>query len=137
MIRRKNRQALQQDLYVLSAEVSALAADPPDDPSLALNELRQRVSRLRADFEKVASGIGSGKPATVIAMADNIVDPVEDALSERPFATIALGLGLGFVLGMVWGRTLAFPVSGTKQRGETRGKHKKGPPISGRTSDVT
>ena len=103
MNRRKNRQALQQDLYVLSAEVSALAADPPDDPSLALNELRQRLSRLRVDVEKVASGIGSGKPATVIAMADNIVDPVEDALSERPLATIALGLGLGFILGMVSG----------------------------------
>jgi ElaB/YqjD/DUF883 family membrane-anchored ribosome-binding protein len=103
MVRRKNLQTLQQDLDVLSAEVSDLAASPPDDPSQAL-KLRQRISRVRADFQKVASDLGSNSPATVVAMADKIVDPVEDTLSERPIATIALGFGLGFILGMMWGR---------------------------------
>ena len=105
MVRRKNLQTLQDDLDVLLAEVSDLAAGPPDDPSLALDALRKRISRVRMDFQKVASDVGSRKPATVVAMADKIVDPVEDALSERPIATIALGwFGLGFVLGMMWGR---------------------------------
>ena len=105
MARRKNLQILQQDLDVLSAEVSDLAASPPDEePSQALEELRKRVSRVRADFRKVASEISSNKPTTVVAVADKIVDPVEDTLGERPIATIALGFGLGFILGKMWRR---------------------------------
>ena len=102
--RRKNLQALQQDLDVLSAEVSDLAAAPPDNPSLVLEELRKRISRVRADLRKVASDIGSDSPPTVVAMADKIVDPVEDVLSDRPLTTIALGFGLGFLMGLVWRR---------------------------------
>jgi ElaB/YqjD/DUF883 family membrane-anchored ribosome-binding protein len=100
MVRRRILQTLQQDLDVLSAELSDLAADPPDDPSLALDELRERINRVREDVEKVTSESNSPSPA--LAMADKIVDPIEDTLSERPVATIALGLGLGFLYGLVW-----------------------------------
>ena len=102
MVRSKNLQTLQQDLDVLSAELSVLAAGPFDDPSLALNELRKRINRVRADVQKVTSESNSPSPA--LAMADKIVEPVEDTLSQRPIATIALGFGLGFLLGLVWGR---------------------------------
>ena len=105
MARRKSLQTLQEDLDVLSAEISDLAAAPPgEEPSQAPEELRKRISRVRADFRKVASEISSNKPTTVVAMADKIVDPVEDTLGERPIATIAAGLGLGFILGMMWRR---------------------------------
>ena len=100
---RKNLQTLQEELDVLSAEVSDLVTVPPDDPSLALDGLRKRISRLRADLRKLASDVGS-VPPTVVAMADKIVEPVEDMLGERPIATIAIGLGLGFILGMMWRR---------------------------------
>ena len=100
MVRRKNLLTLQQDLDVLSGELSDLAAGPPDDPSLGLNELRKRINRVRADVQKVTSENTSPSPA--LAMADKIVDPVEDTLSERPIATIALGFGLGVLLGLVW-----------------------------------
>jgi ElaB/YqjD/DUF883 family membrane-anchored ribosome-binding protein len=82
--------------------VRAQRQGPPDDPSLALNELRKRLNRVRADVQNVTSESNSPSPA--LAMADKIVDPVEDALGERPIATIALGFGLGFLLGLVWGR---------------------------------
>jgi ElaB/YqjD/DUF883 family membrane-anchored ribosome-binding protein len=101
---RRNLQTLQQDLDVLSAEVSDLVAIPPDDPSLALDGLRKRIRRVRADFQKMASGIGSDSPATAADMADYVIEPVKDALSARPVATIALGFGLGFILGLAWRR---------------------------------
>ena len=104
MARRKNLQTLQEDLDVLSAEISDLAAAPPSEEPQAREELRKRISRVRADFRKVASELSSDKPTTVVAVADKIVEPVEDALGERPIATIALGLGLGFILGMMWRR---------------------------------
>ena len=94
MARRKSLQTLQEDLDVLSAEISDLAAAPPgEEPSKAPEELRKRISRVRADFQKVAAEISSNK-STAVAIADKIVDPVEDTLSERPIATIALGFGL-------------------------------------------
>jgi hypothetical protein len=52
----------------------------------------------------VASEISSDKPTNVVAVADKIVDPVEDTLGERPIATIAMGFGLGFILGKMWRR---------------------------------
>ena len=103
-VRRKNLQTLQEDLDVLSADVSDLAAVPPGDPSLVLDEVRKRIRRVRADFQKVASDIGRDSPATVVAIADKIIHPVEDSLSQRPIATIAIGFGLGFILGRAWRR---------------------------------
>jgi ElaB/YqjD/DUF883 family membrane-anchored ribosome-binding protein len=104
-VRRKTLRTLQEDLDVLSAEVSDLAAAPADGPSLALDEVRKRIRRVRADFQKLAADISSKSPAaTTVAMADKIIDPVEDSLSQRPMATVAIGFGLGFILGLLWRR---------------------------------
>ena len=101
---RRNLQTLEQDLDILSAEVADLRTAPPDDQSPALDEVRKRIGRLRADLRRVASDIGRDRGATVVGIADGLVDPVEESLSERPMATIALGFGLGFILGLAWRR---------------------------------
>ena len=103
-VRRKNLQTVQEDLDVLSAEVSDLAAAPPDDPSLVIDEVRKRIRHVRADFQRLASDIGRDSPAAAVAIADKIIDPVEDSLRQRPIATIAIGFGLGFILGLAWRR---------------------------------
>jgi ElaB/YqjD/DUF883 family membrane-anchored ribosome-binding protein len=100
----RNLQTLQQDLDALSAEVADSRTAPLDDQSPALDEGRKRIRRLRADLRKVASDIRSDRRATVVSMADSIVNPVEDSLSERPMATTALGFGLGFIFGLTWRR---------------------------------
>jgi ElaB/YqjD/DUF883 family membrane-anchored ribosome-binding protein len=99
----KDLQKLQQDLDVLSAEVAALVARPPDEATLVLHELRKRINSVRADFQEVKNE--SAGSSTAFAMADKIVDPVENTLSERPIATLALGFGFGLVFGLVWGRS--------------------------------
>jgi hypothetical protein len=62
--------------YLPAADCQATGDDP--------------VSRVRAGFRNVASEISSNKPTAVVAVADKMVDPVEDTLRERPIATIAL-----------------------------------------------
>src|SRR5262245_52990588 len=105
MVRTKNLQTLQEELDTLSAEVADLVAVPPDDPTPALDCLEKHIGRVRADFQRVAADANSKSPAaTAVAMADKIVEPVEDALSPRPVATIAFGFGLGFILGWAWRR---------------------------------
>ena len=50
----------------------------------------------------MASALGSQSPGPIIEVADKVIEPVEDMLSEHPITTIALGFGLGFVLGFAW-----------------------------------
>jgi ElaB/YqjD/DUF883 family membrane-anchored ribosome-binding protein len=102
-VKKANLQTLQQDVDALSEELSKQSIVPPGDQSL--DEVRRRVRRIRADFGKVASDLRErNSRAAVVQMADKIVDPVEDSLSERPIATIALGFALGFTLGLTWRR---------------------------------
>jgi ElaB/YqjD/DUF883 family membrane-anchored ribosome-binding protein len=102
--RTRNLQTLQQDLDALSAEVADLLRAPLDDQSPALDKARKRIRRLRADLRKAASDIRNDRRATVVRIANRLLDPVEDSLSERPMATIALGFGLGFIFGLGWRR---------------------------------
>jgi ElaB/YqjD/DUF883 family membrane-anchored ribosome-binding protein len=99
---RRNLQALKEDLDVLAVEAAHLAASPPDDANPALHELRQSLNRVRADFQHVIYQRGS--PSSAFAVADKIVEPVENSLSARPVATLAVGFGLGLLLGLMWRR---------------------------------
>ena len=96
---RRDLRVLEQDLAALSEEVAKLG-NSPDDRSR--KETSNRIKRVRADLEKMASALGSESPGPIIEVADKAIEPVEDLLSEHPIATVALGLGLGLVLGFAW-----------------------------------
>ena len=96
---RRDLRVLEQDLAALSEEVAKLG-NSPDDQSR--KETSNRIRRVRADLEKMASALGSESPGPIIEVADKAIEPVEDLLSEHPIATVALGLGLGLVLGFAW-----------------------------------
>ncbi len=101
MAKRNSLLILQEDLDVLSAEVLDLATLPPEAQSLALEETRKRIRRVRMDIRKVASEMSSDRPA-VVTMADNLLEPVENSLSAHPVTTITAGFALGFILGLNW-----------------------------------
>ena len=96
---RRDLRVLEQDLAALSDEVAKLG-NLPDEQSI--KETSSRIRRVRADLEKMASALGSESPGPIIEVADKVIEPVEDMLSEHPITTIALGFGLGFVLGFAW-----------------------------------
>ena len=98
---RRDLQVLQQDLAALSDEVAKLGTLPDGQ---SIKEARNRIGRVRADLEKVASALVSKGPGPIVEMADKAIEPVEDLLSEHPITTIALGFGLGFGLGFAWRR---------------------------------
>ena len=98
---RRDLRVLQQDLAALSADVAKLG-NLPDDQSI--KEASNRIRRVRADLEKLASALGSESPGPIVEVADTVIEPVEDLLGEYPITTIALGFGLGFGLGFAWRR---------------------------------
>ena len=98
---RRDLRVLQEDLAALSGDVAKLG-NLPDDQSI--KEANNRIRRVRADLEKLASALGSESPGPIVEMADKVIEPVEDLLGEYPVTTIALGFGLGFGLGFAWRR---------------------------------
>ena len=95
---RRDLRVLEQDLAALSEEVAKLG----NTRRPIKKETSNRIKRVRADLEKMASALGSESPGPIIEVADKAIEPVEDLLSEHPIATVALGLGLGLVLGFAW-----------------------------------
>jgi ElaB/YqjD/DUF883 family membrane-anchored ribosome-binding protein len=41
---------------------------------------------------------------SVREVTDNLARAVDKSLAERPYTTLAMALGLGFVLGVLWAR---------------------------------
>jgi len=98
---RRDLWVLQEDLTALSDDVAKLG-NTPDDQSI--REARNRIKRVRTDLEKLALSLGSESPGPIVEMADTVIEPVEDLLGAHPITTIALGFGLGVVVGVVWRR---------------------------------
>jgi len=40
----------------------------------------------------------------VRAVGDNLVNAVDDSLKKRPYTTLALAIGIGFLFGATWRR---------------------------------
>jgi ElaB/YqjD/DUF883 family membrane-anchored ribosome-binding protein len=57
--------------------------------------------------EKVAAGIDERHVeavASVRQVSDNLARAIDKSLAERPYTTLVMALGFGFVLGALWAR---------------------------------
>ena len=98
----RDLRVLEQDLAALSAEVEQLGNSPDIQSKTKASD---RIRRVRVDLEKLAASVeDSESPGPIVEMADRVIEPVEDLLSERPITTIAFGFGLGCALGFAWKR---------------------------------
>jgi len=61
----------------------------------------------RANVRSVVSDAqGKGKEAVqaVREVRDNVADAIDKSLDERPYTTLLLAVGIGFLLGAMWAR---------------------------------
>ena len=98
---RMDIKVLEEDLDALSDEVAKLGNSPDEQVRM---EVGNRIRRIRAALEKLEAALRSESPGPVVEVADKVIEPVEDLLGEHPIATVALGLGLGLVVGFTWRR---------------------------------
>jgi ElaB/YqjD/DUF883 family membrane-anchored ribosome-binding protein len=75
--------------------------------AIAKSEAKRGLQRARANVDAVASE-ASDRAGAVADAAQGAASSIEhsfaDAIQERPLATLALALGIGFFIGVTWRR---------------------------------
>jgi len=106
---------LEKDMTAVKTEIAHLSEQITDAVNalgaIAQTETRRGLKRARANVDALASGASDRAGAAAGAMtavaqdtASSIGDTLADAIEERPVASLALAMGLGFLIGVTWRR---------------------------------
>jgi len=97
-------QKLRRDIGRLADQVSDSLQEAGGD---ALTEARAQIRRIKDNVDGIISSVGEkGLDATkaVREVTDNVGIALEESLRARPFATLAVAIGIGFIFGAAWRR---------------------------------
>ena len=75
--------------------------------SAAQNQGRRGLRQARANVDEAVSGASDRAGALAGAAQDaasSLSDTLADAILERPLASVALAMGIGFIVGVAWRR---------------------------------
>ena len=95
---------MQADLEALRNDVTRLNAELGD---LLASKGGAAWSRARSNIEGVvsdASAKGQEAVDAVREVGDNMLDAIDESLKKRPYTTLALAVGIGFLFGATWRR---------------------------------
>jgi ElaB/YqjD/DUF883 family membrane-anchored ribosome-binding protein len=89
--------SLQEDFSAMRDDVSKLSQQVVD---LLQAKGNQAYKRARKQFDET-----TGDAADAMRdVRDSFTGAIEESVQERPYATLAMALGVGFVLGALWRR---------------------------------
>jgi ElaB/YqjD/DUF883 family membrane-anchored ribosome-binding protein len=95
---------LQKDLQMLREDFSRLAQQMAD---IVANRGTAAWQRARSGVDGVMSDAQDKSREAVDAMrevSDKFVEAVDESLKNRPYTTLAIAVGLGFLFGATWRR---------------------------------
>ena len=95
---------LQKDLQILREDFSRLAQQVAD---IVANRGTAAWQRARSGVDDVMSDAQDKSREAVDAMrevSDKFVDAVDESIKNRPYMTLAMAIGLGFLFGATWRR---------------------------------
>ena len=102
---------LEKDVAAVKNDISALTDQITDALNAFAGTARKQASRgykqARANVDSAmedASERGSAIMGAAQDTAYSIEETLEDVIAQRPFATVGLALGLGFLIGVTWRR---------------------------------
>jgi ElaB/YqjD/DUF883 family membrane-anchored ribosome-binding protein len=84
--------------------MSDLASEAKDD---TMAQVKSQVRSAKAQVDSAISGAQESGREAVDAfrdVADTFGDALEDSLKRRPYATLAIAAGIGFLFGAAWRR---------------------------------
>jgi ElaB/YqjD/DUF883 family membrane-anchored ribosome-binding protein len=102
---------LEKDLSAVKNDISALA-DQVSDALGALTGVTKKQARrgykqARANVDSVFADVTERGNAAIDAAqgaVTSVEDTLEEAIQQRPLATVGLAIGLGFLIGVTWRR---------------------------------
>lgn len=94
---RKDLQALREDMMRLAGQVSTLVGATGDQ---AMGDLKQRMRQMG----DAAADLGERGRDAANDMIDHVGATLEENMRTRPLATLAVAVGLGFIVGALWRR---------------------------------
>jgi ElaB/YqjD/DUF883 family membrane-anchored ribosome-binding protein len=95
---------IQADLEALRGDVTRLGDQLAD---IFASKGGAAWSRARSNVEGVMSDVSAKGQEAVEAVrevGDNMVDAIDESLKKRPYTTLALAVGIGFLFGATWRR---------------------------------
>ena len=102
---------LEKDLTAVKNDIAHLSQQIPEAVNalgaVAQSQARRGLKSARANVDSVMSD-ASDRAGTIANAAQDaassVGDTLADVIHERPIATLALALGLGFLIGVTWRR---------------------------------
>ena len=100
----KQLETIRDDISELTQQVAGLFSQVKDD-AMAQVKSQARSAKSAAD-SMISDAKDSGREAVDAFrdVADTFGDAVEDSLKRRPYATLAMVAGIGFLFGAAWRR---------------------------------
>jgi len=102
---------LQKDVTAVKNDIAALTDQITDAlnsfAGTATKQARRGYKQARANAEQAVDDMSERGGAMMDAAHDaasSIGETLEDAITQRPLATVGLALGLGFLIGATWRR---------------------------------
>jgi len=100
----KQIETIRDDISELTQQVADLIAQAKDN---AMAQVKGQARRAKAQADSMLSDVKEGGREAVDAfreVADTFGDAMEDSLKRRPYATLAVVAGIGFLFGAAWRR---------------------------------
>jgi len=100
----KQLETIRDDISQLTRQMGDLLTQAKDG---AMAQVAGQARRAKAQADAMLSGAKDSGREAVDAfrdVADTFSDAVDDSLQRRPYATLAVAAGIGFLLGALWRR---------------------------------
>ena len=105
------RERLEKDVAAVKSDIAALTDQITDALNTFANssgkQARRGYSQARENVDSAIDDMSERGSAMLGAAQDaygSIEESLEDAISQRPLATVGLALGIGFLIGAAWRR---------------------------------
>ena len=105
------RERLEKDVAAVKSDIAALTDQITDALNTFANssskQARRGYSQARENVDSAIDDMSERGSAMMGAAQDaygSIEETLEDAITQRPLATVGLALGIGFLIGAVWRR---------------------------------
>jgi len=111
MTDKATQERIEKDVAAVKNDIAALTDQITDALNTFAGSARKQARRgykeARANVDQVVSDASERSGAMMDAAQDaaySIEESLEDAITQRPLATVGLAIGIGFLIGVTWRR---------------------------------